>query len=78
MKAKYYAGDLLSFPKLKDAPVLDLAWPLPALLRLREFLSPRCKDNDFWYHHEALTNAEFTQRHGSWRGAYKEGVLFLP
>ena len=78
MKAKYYAGDLLSSTGLKDAPVLDLAWPLPALLRLREFLSRRCKVNDFWRGHYALTDAEFTQRHGSWRSAYEEGTLFLP
>ena len=78
MKAKYSAGDLLLSTGLKDAPVLDLVWPLHDLLRLREFLSPRCKDNDFWHGHEALTDAKFTQRHGSWRGAYEEGVLFLP
>ena len=54
-----------------------LVWPLPALQRLREFLSRRCKDNDFWRGHEALSNAEFMQRHGTWRGAYEEGTLFF-
>ena len=54
-----------------------LVWPLPALLRLREFLGRRCKDNDFWRGHEALTDAEFMQRHGTWRGPYEEGTLFF-
>ena len=54
-----------------------LVWPLPALQRLREFLGRRCKDNDFWRGHEALSNAEFMQRHGTWRGAYEEGTLFF-
>ena len=54
-----------------------LVWPLPALQRLREFLGRRCKDNDFWRGHEALTDAEFMQRHGTWRGPYEEGTLFF-
>ena len=54
-----------------------LVWPLPAFLRLREFLGRRCKDNDFWRGHEALTDAEFMQRHGTWRGPYEEGTLFF-
>ena len=54
-----------------------LVWPLPALLRLREFLSRRCRDNDFWRGHEALSDAEFMQRHGTWRGPYEEGTLFF-
>jgi len=54
-----------------------LLWPLPALLRLREFLGRRCKDNDFWRGHEILTDAEFMQRHGTWRGPYEEGTLFF-
>lgn len=54
-----------------------LVWPLPALLRLREFLDRRCKDNDFWRGHEALNDAEFMQRHGTWRGPYEEGTLFF-
>lgn len=54
-----------------------LVWPLPALQRLREFLGRRCKDNEFWRGHELLTDAEFMQRHGTWRGAYEEGTLFF-
>jgi SpoVK/Ycf46/Vps4 family AAA+-type ATPase len=54
-----------------------LVWPQPALLRLREFLGRRCKDNDFWRGHDALSDAEFMQRHGTWRGPYEEGTLFF-
>ena len=54
-----------------------LVWPLPALQRLREFLGRRCKDNDFWRGHEALTDAQFMARHGVWRGPYEEGTLFF-
>ncbi len=54
-----------------------LVWPLPALQRLREFLARRCKDNDFWRGHEALTDAQFMARHGVWRGPYEEGTLFF-
>ena len=54
-----------------------LVWPLSALQRLREFLGRRCKDNDFWRGHEALSDAEFMQRHGTWRGPYEEGTLFF-
>jgi SpoVK/Ycf46/Vps4 family AAA+-type ATPase len=54
-----------------------LVWPLPALQRLREFLGRRCKDNDFWRGHDALSDAEFMQRHGAWRGPYEEGTLFF-
>ena len=54
-----------------------LVWPLPALLRLREFLGRRCKDNDFWRGHEVLSSSEFMQRHGTWRGPYEEGTLFF-
>jgi SpoVK/Ycf46/Vps4 family AAA+-type ATPase len=54
-----------------------LVWPLPALQRLREFLGRRCKDNEFWRGHEALTDAEFMARHGAWRGPYEEGTLFF-
>ncbi len=54
-----------------------LVWPLPALQRLREFLGRRCKDNEFWRGHEALSDAEFLTRHGTWRGPYEEGTLFF-
>ena len=54
-----------------------LLWPEPVLLRLREFLTRRCKDNEFWRGHEALSNADFLERHGIWRGPYEEGTLFF-
>lgn len=54
-----------------------LVWPVPALARLREFLARRCKDNDFWHGHEALSHAEFMARHGAWRGPYEEGTVFF-
>ena len=54
-----------------------LVWPLPALQRQREFLDLRCKDNEFWRGHELLPDAEFMQRHGTWRGPYEEGKLFF-
>ena len=54
-----------------------LLWPQAVLQRLREFLTRRCKDNDFWRGHEALTNTEFLERHGIWRGPYEEGTLFF-
>jgi SpoVK/Ycf46/Vps4 family AAA+-type ATPase len=54
-----------------------LVWPAPALARLREFLTRRCKDNEFWRGHEALSTQEFLDRHGVWRGPYEEGTLFF-
>ena len=54
-----------------------LAWPAPALGRLREFLGRRCKDNEFWRGHEQLDTHEFLERHGVWRGPYEEGTLFF-
>ena len=54
-----------------------LLWPEPVLQRLREFLARRCRDNEFWRGHEALTQAEFLERHGIWRGPYEEGTLFF-
>ncbi len=54
-----------------------LAWPTPVLTRLREFLARRCKDNEFWRAHEALSTREFLERHGVWRGPYEEGTLFF-
>jgi SpoVK/Ycf46/Vps4 family AAA+-type ATPase len=54
-----------------------LVWPLPALQRLREFLGRRCKDNEFWRDHDMLSDAEFMQRHGIWRGPYEEGTVFF-
>ncbi|APW35921.1 ATPase [Rhodoferax koreense] len=54
-----------------------LVWPQPVLLRLREFLGRRCKDNEFWRGHTTLDTAEFLERHGVWRGPYEEGTLFF-
>jgi len=54
-----------------------LVWPAPALARLREFLGRRCKDNDYWRGHEALSTREFLDRYGVWRGPYEEGTLFF-
>jgi SpoVK/Ycf46/Vps4 family AAA+-type ATPase len=54
-----------------------LVWPAPALARLREFLTRRCKDNEFWRGHEGLSTQEFLDRHGVWRGPYEEGTLFF-
>ncbi len=54
-----------------------LVWPVPVMARVREFLSRRCKDNDFWRSHEQLSDKEFLDRHGVWRGPYEEGTLFF-
>jgi SpoVK/Ycf46/Vps4 family AAA+-type ATPase len=54
-----------------------LVWPLTALHRLREFLGRRCKGNEQWRGHEALSDEAFMQRHGGWRGPYEEGTLFF-
>lgn len=54
-----------------------LMWPQAVLQRLREFLGRRCKDNEFWRDHESLSNTEFLERHGVWRGPYEEGTLFF-
>ncbi len=54
-----------------------LVWPLPVLGRLREFLARRCRDNEFWRGHEPLSDGEFLERHGTWRGPYEEGTLFF-
>ena len=54
-----------------------LMWPEAVLVRVREFLVRRCRDNDSWRGHEQLSNAEFIERHGTWRGPYEEGTLFF-
>ena len=54
-----------------------LVWPLPCLLRLREFLARRCAGNDAWRGHEVLDNVGFMTRHGAWRGPDEEGTLFF-
>jgi len=53
-----------------------LAWPAPVLGGCGLFWRGRCVANDFWRGHEALTDAEFLERHGVWRGPYEEGTLF--
>ena len=52
-----------------------LVWPSPVLERLRAFLARRCKDNELWRGHEALSARAFLDRHGAWRGPYEEGTL---
>src|SRR6185369_12882267 len=54
-----------------------LVWPASALARLREFLNGRCRGNEQWKGHEALTDEAFMARHGAWRGPYEEGTLFF-
>ncbi|RZJ25931.1 MAG: AAA family ATPase [Haliea sp.] len=54
-----------------------LVWPVGAMGRLREYLARRCKDNELWRGHEALADAGFMARHGTWRGPYEEGTLFF-
>ncbi len=54
-----------------------LVWPSSVLGRLREFLNTRCKGNEHWRGHEALSDDAFMARHGGWRGPYEEGTLFF-
>ena len=54
-----------------------MIWPVHVMERLREFLIRRCTGNEFWKGQEALTNAEFIERHGTWRGPYEEGTVFF-
>ena len=54
-----------------------MVWPTHVFNRVREFLNRRCKDNDFWRGHELLSNQEFIERHGTWRGPYEEGTMFF-
>ncbi len=54
-----------------------LVWPQTVLLRLREFLQRRCKDNELWQGHERLGTSAFMERYGVWRGPYEEGTLFF-
>ena len=54
-----------------------LVWPGSVLGRLREFLAMRCKANEHWRGHEALSDDAFMLRHGAWRGPYEEGTLFF-
>ena len=54
-----------------------LVWPVSVLTRLRAFLAQRCRANEHWKGHEALSDAAFIARHGAWHGAYEEGTLFF-
>ena len=54
-----------------------LVWPSTVLARLRGFLNTRCKGNEHWRGHEALSDDAFMLRHGAWRGPYEEGTLFF-
>ncbi|MEO8808576.1 MAG: ATPase, partial [Burkholderiaceae bacterium] len=54
-----------------------LVWPSSVLGRLREFLNTRCKGNEQWRGHEALSDDAFMARFGAWRGPYEEGTLFF-
>ena len=54
-----------------------LMWPPAVLARVREFLLRRCRDNELWRGHERLSDADFLERHGLWRGPYEEGTLFF-
>jgi SpoVK/Ycf46/Vps4 family AAA+-type ATPase len=54
-----------------------MVWPVHVLERVREFLARRCTGNEFWKGHEALSHAEFMERHGIWRGPYEEGTVFF-
>jgi SpoVK/Ycf46/Vps4 family AAA+-type ATPase len=54
-----------------------LVWPALVLTRMRAFLVKRCKGNEHWRGHEALSDQAFIERHGAWRGPYEEGTLFF-
>jgi SpoVK/Ycf46/Vps4 family AAA+-type ATPase len=54
-----------------------LVWPASILARVRAFLNVRCKANEHWRSHEALSDEAFMERHGGWRGPYEEGTLFF-
>jgi SpoVK/Ycf46/Vps4 family AAA+-type ATPase/DNA-directed RNA polymerase subunit F len=54
-----------------------MVWPTHVFTKIREFLNRRCKDNEIWRGHEALSNLEFLERHGVWRGPYEEGTMYF-
>ena len=54
-----------------------LVWPVSVHERLRAFLKQRCRGNEHWTGHEALSDAAFMTRHGGWGGPYEEGTLFF-
>ena len=54
-----------------------IVWPAGVLGRVRGFLKLRCRGNDHWRGHDALSDLEFLERHGVLRGQYEEGTLFF-
>jgi SpoVK/Ycf46/Vps4 family AAA+-type ATPase len=54
-----------------------MVWPTHVFNKVRAFLNIRCKDNEIWRGHEALSNPEFLERHGVWRGPYEEGTMYF-
>jgi len=54
-----------------------LVWPASVLGRLRSFLQLRCRNNEHWRGHDALSDDAFMERHGAWRGPYEEATLFF-
>jgi SpoVK/Ycf46/Vps4 family AAA+-type ATPase len=54
-----------------------MVWPTHVFNKIRSFLNIRCKDNEIWRGHEALSNPEFLERHGVWRGPYEEGTMYF-
>ena len=54
-----------------------LLWPASVLLRVRRYLARRCETNAAWRGQEALSDAAFIERHGTWRGPYDDGSLFF-
>jgi len=54
-----------------------MVWPTHVFNKIRAFLNIRCKDNEIWRGHEALSNPEFLERHGVWRGPYEEGTMYF-
>ncbi|MEQ1808028.1 MAG: AAA family ATPase, partial [Burkholderiaceae bacterium] len=54
-----------------------LVWQPSVLGRLRKFLAQRCKGNEPWRGHDALSDEAFVARYGGWHGPYEEGTLFF-
>ncbi|MEQ1805107.1 MAG: ATPase, partial [Burkholderiaceae bacterium] len=54
-----------------------LVWQPSVLGRLRKFLALRCKGNEHWRGHDALSDEDFVARYGGWHGPYEEGTLFF-
>jgi len=54
-----------------------LVWPASVLERLRAYLQRRCETHDSWRGQAALSDLDFIERHGTWRGPYDDGTLFF-